>query len=165
MSPFLLAFIAAAALAAPPIASRVHAPEVEERLGRLVGDWVIQGLPRTQFRQKCSWFSAKAFVLCSFDDRRRGITGQAAFGYSALDRRFTYSMLNSTGRSVRQLGFPSGAYGLVFLDERIEPRGPARIQTSMLVEDDGLRFIEYRSIAGGNWQQGEHQRHKSNKTQ
>lgn len=128
---------------------------MEERLGRLVGDWTIQGLAKTQFRQKCSWFGAKSFVLCSFDDRLRGITGQAAFGYSTLDRRFTYSMLDSTGRSVRQLGFPSGEYGLVFLDERPDPRGPARIQTSMLVEDDGLRFSEIRSIAGGNWQKGE----------
>jgi hypothetical protein len=90
--------------------------------------------------------------LCSFTDKRSGITGQSAFGYSALDRRFTYFLLESSGRSLRQFGFPSGEYGLVFIDERLEDRGPARTQTSILIEDDGLRWTEYRSIAGRDWQ-------------
>jgi hypothetical protein len=150
-----LAWLAAAAPAAAAPAAGVHPAEVEERLGRLVGDWAIQGLARTDFRQKCAWYGARAFVLCTFEDKRSGTTGQAAFGYSPVDKRFTYSLMDSTGRSLRQLGFPHGAYGLVFTDERLDAKGPTRVQTTFVVEDDGLRFTDYRSVAGGTWQQAE----------
>jgi hypothetical protein len=153
MTGVFLALLAAAAPAAA--APGVHPAEVEERLARLVGDWTIQGLTRTSFRQQCAWYGGRAFVLCTFEDKRNGTTGQAAFGYSQLEKRFTYSLIDSTGRSLRQLGFAHGAYGLVFTDERLEAKGPTRVQTTFLVEEDGVRFTEYRSTAGGTWQQAQ----------
>ena len=152
MSLLFLALLAPAAVAAPPAGASVHPPAVEEKLAPLVGDWTIQGLAKTQFRQKCSWFGTRALVLCSFDDRRSGIKGQLAFGYSALEKRFTYTLLDSTGRHLHQLGFPYGKYALVFIGERLDPLGPARFQTSFLVGDDGLVFTEFRSVAAGDWQ-------------
>lgn len=145
----LIAFIAARPAVAVPDA---HAPDVEARLGYLIGDWTIQGLSNRVFRQKCAWYTGRAFVVCTFQDQRDGTVGQTLFGYSELQKRFTYFRFDSRGRSVYQLGFPSGAYGIVFVDERQEPDGAARVQTTINLEDEGLHYTQYRSLEGRGWQ-------------
>jgi hypothetical protein len=150
LSPALLLF----ALAAPaaPVVPSAHSPEVTTRLGYLVGDWAIQGVPVKSFRQKCSWYSGASFVLCTFQDQRDGTVGQTIFGYSEIQRRFTYYRLDSRGRSVHQLGYPTGTYGIVFTDERLEPEGQARVQTTLNLVDEGLHYTQYKSVEGREWQ-------------
>ncbi len=152
MSSPVLILLAAAAAAPAPSTTRVHSPSVDTRLGYLVGDWTIQGLTSRVYRQRCNWYSGRSFVLCTFEDRRDGTVGQAVFGYSKFQQRFTYARFDSTGRSIYQLGFPSGRYGIVFTDERPEPEGVTRLQVTFNLEDDGLRYTQYKSVAGGFWQ-------------
>jgi hypothetical protein len=151
LSPvLLLTGLAGAPAAAVPVAS-AHSAAIDARLNYLVGDWVIQGLPSEIFRQRCAWSSGRAFVLCTFRDAREGTIGQTIFGYSELKRRFTYYRYDSRGRSLYELGFPSGTYGIVFADERQEPDGLARVQTTFNLEDEGLHYTQYRSLEGREW--------------
>ena len=151
LSPVIV-FLGLAAAAPPAAAPRIHAPNVEARLGYLVGDWIIQGLPSRTFRQKCAWYGNRSFVLCNFQDQRDGTVGETVFGYSTLQGRFTYHRFDSRGRSLYQLGFPYGTYGIVFTDDRQEPEGAARVQTTFNLEDEGLRYTQYKSVQGRNWQ-------------
>ena len=152
LSSVLLMFgLAGVTAAAAPVAS-AHSAVVDARLNYLVGDWIIQGLSSRVFRQRCAWSSGRAFVLCTFQDGRDGSAGQTIFGYSQLQRRFTYYRYDSRGRSLYQLGFPSGTYGIVFTDERQDADGMARVQTTFNLEDEGLHYTQYRSLEGRNWQ-------------
>jgi len=150
LSPAAVLFASAAEI--PATVPRTHTPAVEARLGRLVGDWTIQGLPSNTFRQKCAWYGGSAFVVCNFQDQRDRSTGQVVFGYSELQKRFTYYRFDSRGRGVYQLGFPTGTYGIVFTDERLESDGWARVQTTLNLEDEGLHYTQYRSLEGRTWQ-------------
>ncbi len=150
LSPVLLLLGLAAAPA--PAAPRIHSPGVEARLGYMVGDWMIQGLSSKTFRQKCAWYSGRSFVVCTFRDQRDGTMGETVFGYAELQKRFTYYRFDSAGRSVFQLGFPYGTYGIVFTDERLEPGSSARVQTTINLEDEGLHYTQYKSVEGRNWQ-------------
>jgi hypothetical protein len=40
----------------------------------------------------------------------------------------------------------------VFTDERLEPEGPVRMQTTFNLEDEGLHYTQYKSVQGRNWQ-------------
>ena len=40
----------------------------------------------------------------------------------------------------------------MFTDERQEPDGMARVQTTFNLEDEGLHYTQYRSLEGRNWQ-------------
>jgi hypothetical protein len=152
LSPILFVLgLGGAPAGAAPVAV-THWASVDARLNYLVGDWIIQGLSSRVFRQRCAWYSGRSFVLCTFQDGRDGTVGQTIFGYSALQRRFTYYRYDSRGRSLYQLGFPSGTYGIVFTDERQEPDGMARTQTTFNLEDEGLHYTQYRSLEGRNWQ-------------
>jgi hypothetical protein len=150
LSPAAL-LLALAPIAAPAPAA-AHATDVDTRLGYLVGDWTIQGLSLKTFRRKCAWSGRRAFVICSFQDQRNGTVGEAIFGYSEAQRRFNLYQWDSGGRGVYQLGFPSGRFGIVFTDERVESDGSARIQATLNLEDEGLRYTQYRSVEGRPWQ-------------
>ncbi len=75
----ILMFGLAAVVPAP--ATAVHSVDVQMRLGYLIGDWTIEGQSVRVFRQKCSWYSSRSFVLCTFEDKRDGSTGQTVVGY------------------------------------------------------------------------------------
>lgn len=146
----LLGLAGAPAASAPNVAA--HGAAIDTRLNYLVGDWGIQGVSSQVFHQKCSWSSGRAFVVCSFEDGRDSTVGQTIFGYSEQRKRFTYYRYDSRGRSLYQLGFPYATYGIVFTDERQEPDGWARVQTTFNLEDEGLHYLQYRSVEGRNWQ-------------
>jgi len=152
LSPVLLLFGLAGAPAATAPVAAAHGSSIDTRLNYLVGDWVIRGFSSTVFHQKCSWFSGRAFVLCTFQDGRDSTVGQTIFGYSEARKRFTYYRYDSRGRGLYQLGFPYGTYGIVFTDERQEPEGIVRVQTTFNLEDEGLRYTQYRSVEGRNWE-------------
>ncbi len=147
--PFILMLGLAATAQAP--ARSIHPADVQTRLGYLVGDWTIEGQSVRVFRQKCSWYGPRAFVLCTFEDKRDGSTGQTVFGYSPVQRRYVNHRFDSKGGSQFQLGFPSGTYGIVFTDERPETDGLVRVQTTLNLQDDGLRYTQYKSVEGRAW--------------
>jgi len=134
------------------VAQQIHSPDVETRLNYLIDDWMIQGLSSKTFRQKCAWYNGRSFVRCTFQDQRDGTIGETIFGYSEAQKRYTYYRFDSKGRSLHNLGFPSGRYGMVFTDERLEPEGLARVQTTVNLEDEGLRYTQYKSVQGRVWQ-------------
>ena len=149
---FPFALMIGLAIVAPAPAPAVHSSDVQTRLGYLIGDWTIEGQSARVFRQKCAWHSSRSFVICTFEDKRDGSTGQTVFGYSKVQRRYVNLRFDSTGGSHYQFGFPSGAYGIVFTDERSEGAGLARVQTTLNLEHEGLRYTQYRSVEGRAWQ-------------
>jgi len=151
LSPVLLLLVLANLPPATPEAS-AHASSVDARLNYFVGEWTIPGLSTGTFNQKCAWYSGRSFVVCNFQDGRDSTVGQTIFGYSESQRRFTYYRYDSRGRGLYQLGFPYGTYGIVFTDERKEPEGLVRVQTTFNLEDEGLRYTQYRSLEGRSWQ-------------
>jgi hypothetical protein len=149
LSAVLMAAVVAVAQSPAPV---LHSPDVQARLGYLVGDWTIEGLSGKVFRQKCSWYTSRSLVVCTFEDRRDGSTGQSVFGYSELQGRYINQRFDSKGGSQHQLGYASGLYGIVFTDERLESDGTARVQTTLNLEHEGLRYTQYRSVEGRLWQ-------------
>lgn len=145
---FMMLGLATTAQAPAPV---THSADVQTRLGYLVGDWTIEGQSVRVFRQKCSWYGSRSFVLCTFEDKRDGSTGQTVFGYSMVERRYVNHRFDSKGGSQFQLGFPSGTYGIVFTSERPEANGLTRVQTTLNLQDDGLRYTQYKSVEGREW--------------
>jgi hypothetical protein len=74
-------FLTIALLAAA--AANAHPAEVEQQLAFLVGDWTIKGL-EANYRDQCTWFDARSFVVCDTTDNRRGNHHSiAVLGWSA----------------------------------------------------------------------------------
>jgi hypothetical protein len=147
-----LVFAASAAAEAPAAPGHIHSPDVEARLAPLIGDWTVAGKEAT-YRDTCVWFGDRAFVVCSLDSKANGEKVQAVLGYSKARERFTYLNYASDGTSRYELGFPQGERGIVFTDERMTPKGLARVTTYTEPQADGrVRFRQEMSINGGPWQ-------------
>jgi hypothetical protein len=143
-----LLWAAAAAAAAGP----VHPREIEEHLAPLVGDWTRAG-KETTYRDRCIWYDRHAFVVCSLTDSGSGLRVEAIVGYSKDDGRYTYESYGNDGTSHVQYGFPLGANGLVFTDERKVGGKAVRLTTRMIPQADGrLHIAQDRSVAGGPWE-------------
>ena len=141
-----------AALAAPP-SGPVHPPEIEARLGSLIGDWTRAG-KEASYRDSCVWYDRHAFVVCSLTDSAAGTRVEAIVGYAEKDRRFTYQSYGNNGASRVQYGYPAGDRGIVFTDEQQVEGKQARLTTKLLPQPDGrLRITLDRSVEGGPWQQ------------
>lgn len=133
-------------------AAQVHPPEVEAHLAPIVGDWTIPGQEQT-YRETCSWYGARAFVVCSFSDSSDGSSGQSILGFSKAKERFTYQNYASSGSSRYELGYPLGKDGLVYTDERLSGGELARVTTLVRPQPDGrLHFVQERSVKGGPWE-------------
>lgn len=138
------------AIAAPAVA-QTHAADVEARLARIVGDWTIAGQEAT-YRETCVWYGKRAFVVCNSSDSSDGSMGVSELGYSKARERFTYHHYNGDGSSRSESGFPHGALGIVYTDERPSKAGLARVTTYVEPHPDGrLRFRQERSVNGGAW--------------
>jgi hypothetical protein len=146
----LLAVIAfAGGLQAPP--ANVHPPEVEARLGTIVGDWTIAGQEAT-VRETCEWYRNRSFVVCTSTDSSDGSMSQSILGYSAAEGRFTYHNFGSGGTSNSRVGYPHGENGLVYTLERRTSAGVVRTTTFLTPQSDGrFHFREERSVNGGPW--------------
>jgi hypothetical protein len=141
--------MSAAAAAATP----VHTPEVEARLGTLIGSWTRAG-KESSYRDDCVWFDRRAFVVCSLVDSGSGTRVQAIVGYSKADGRFTYQNYGNDGSSRVQYGYPLGANGIVFTDEQTIGGKRTRLTTSMVPQaDKRLQITLDRSVMGGAWEQ------------
>ena len=133
--------------------ARAHTPAVEAHLAPLVGNWTRAGL-ETSYRDRCVWYAQRAFVVCSLEDGRSGARVEAIIGYSKEDQRFTYQNYASNGDSRVFYGYPLGANGLVFTDERKLAGKPVRLTTSMIPQPDGrLHIVQEKSEMGGPWEQ------------
>jgi hypothetical protein len=144
--------LVAAAQAAPAPAQATHTPDVEARLAAIVGDWTIPG-QETSYRETCTWYGERAFVVCASTDAADGTMSQSILGYSKARGRFTYQNYAGSGTSRHELGFPHGARGIVYTDERLSDGRPARISTFVEPQPDGrLRFRQDKSVEGGPWQ-------------
>ena len=142
-------------IAAPPAAAaaQTHPPDVEARLAHSIGDWTIPGQEKT-YRETCVWYGARAFVACEFEDKSDGSIGRSILGFSKAKGRFTYQNYTGAGTSRHELGFPHGARGIVYTDERDSADGLARVSTFLEPQADGqLRFRQERSVKGGPWAQ------------
>lgn len=140
-----------AAVAAPALAA-VHAPEIEARLGWLVGDWTLAGHEAT-YRETCEWYGDRAFVVCSSSDSGDGSHSRSILGYSQADGHFTYHNYGNDGRSRSESGFPAGERGLAFIDQRRTASGWVRSTTTLTPTPDGrIHFRRERSVNGGPWQ-------------
>lgn len=147
----IAAFLWLAAAAAPAAPSSVHAPDVEARLATLIGDWTEAGKEAT-YRDQCQWYDRHAFVVCSLMESASGMRVEAIVGYSEEDRRFTYQSYANNGTSHVQFGYPLGAKGLVFTDERMANGKHVRLTTSMVPQADGrLHIFQEGSADGGLW--------------
>ena len=129
----------------------VHPPDIEARLAASIGDWTIPG-QENSYRETCVWYGSKAFVACEFEDKSDGSAGRSVLGYSKAKQRFTYQNYIANGSSRNELGFPHGARGIVYTDERAGDAGLARVTTYLEPQADGrLRFRQERSVNGGPW--------------
>ena len=141
------------ALLAPADAAPAHPQAVEAHLGSIVGDWTRGGLEAT-YRDHCAWYDRRAFVVCSLTDGRSGGRLEAILGYSKEEQRYTYQSFSNSGDSRLSYGYPLGADGLVFTDERKVNGKPVRLTTSLIPQTDGrLRMVQDQSVMGGPWQQ------------
>jgi hypothetical protein len=142
--------VAQAAAAAP---TSVHPADVEARLAKLVGDWTIAG-QEASYRETCSWYGARAFVVCDTTDTSDGSVSRSILGYSRDKQRFTYHNYSGSGSSRSELGFAHGTIGIVYTDERPSKAGLARVTTWVEPEADGrVRFRQARSVNGGAWEE------------
>ena len=147
-----LLILAAAQAAAAASPQSTHPPDIEARLAKSVGDWTIPGQEAT-YRETCAWYGPRAFVVCDTVDTADGYRGRSILGYSKDKQRFTYHNYNEAGTSRSELGFPHGADGIVYTDERPSRDGLARFTTWLEPQADGrLRFRQARSVNGGTWE-------------
>jgi len=156
MTPIIFWVAGAAAAAAPaaraPATGPAHPPEIEARLGTLIGDWTRAGLEAT-YRDHCVWYDRKAFVVCSLTESATGLRVEAILGYSKDEQRFTYQSYSNDGTSHIQYGYPLGDKGLVFTDEREVTGKPVRLTTTIVPQRDGrLHMAQQRSVMGGSWE-------------
>ena len=144
--------IGAALLWLAGVSASVHSPAIDARLAQLVEDWTRAGR-ETTYRDHCVWYDRRAFVVCSLTDSASGLRVEAIVGYSEKDQRYTYESFANDGTSHVQYGYPLGANGIVFTDERVVDGKPVRLTTSMIPQADGrLRLMQDRSVMGGPWE-------------
>ena len=132
----------------------IHPPEVEQRLSFLVNEWTIEG-SETTYRESCSWYAERSFVVCNTEDRSGGdpVLSVSIFGWSASAQNYTYYHYGQNGRSRSETCFPSDIGGLICLGQRRD--GPRLIESRLhiwLVEG-GAEFRNERSENGGPWQE------------
>jgi len=133
-------------------AAPVHPPEIEKHLAPLVGEWTREG-KETTYRDTCVWYDRRSFVVCSLTDSLSGLRVEAIVGYSKDAARFTYQSYSNDGGSRVQYGYPLGANGLVFTDERVVAGKTTRLTTTMVPQADRrLLITAQRSVEGGAWE-------------
>src|SRR3954454_4634586 len=100
-----------AAFAARPAAA--GAPQVEQGLAFLVGEWTIAGL-EDRYRDSCGWYDDRAFVVCNTLDGRHGKTQHhvAVLGWSEATSNYTYLSYAQDGSSRSETCFASSLKGL-----------------------------------------------------
>lgn len=144
--------IAAALAAALPTHANAGAPQVEQGLAFIVGEWTIAGF-EDRYSDSCTWFDDKAFVICNTMDGRHGKPQHhvAALGWSAARGNYTYLGYAQDGTSRTQDCFANPQKGLTCVDENRGSGGLTQLRTYIWPTATGLGLRQERSVNGGPW--------------
>ena len=127
-----------------------HPPEVEAQLGFLAGDWTIAG--KDGYRDHCTWFDDKSFIVCdTTDGRPGGHHSIAILGWSAAERHFTYQQYDSSGRSRNERCFANSRKGITCLGSSKTDKGLVETRSHIWPTATGLGISQDRSIDAGPW--------------
>ena len=142
--PMLLIPIAAALIGA------AHPPEIEAQLAFLAGDWTIAG--KDGYRDHCTWFDDKSFIVCdTADGRPGGHHSIAILGWSAAERHFTYQQYDSSGRSRSERCYANAQKGITCLGSSRTDKGYVETRSHIWPTATGLGISQDRSIDAGPW--------------
>ena len=144
--------VAAALLAIPLAPVAAGAPEVEHGLAFLVGEWTIAGM-EDNYRDSCTWFDDRAFVVCNTRDGRHGKPQHhvAVIGWSAAAGNYTYLSYGQDGSSRNEPCFVNNQKGLTCLGESRGKDGFTQIRSYIWPTPTGLGIRQERSLNGGAW--------------
>jgi hypothetical protein len=144
MNSLTIAMLAAAA-------ANAHPAEVEQQLAFMVGDWTIKGL-EANYRDQCTWFDARSFVVCDTTDNRRGNHHSiAVLGWSAAGSHFTYQQYDESGRSRTEPCYANGEKGLTCLGEMRTKDGLVQTRSYIWPTATGLGIRQEKSVNAGPW--------------
>lgn len=142
--PLLLVPLAAALIGA------AHPPEVEAQLAFLAGDWTIAG--KAGYRDHCTWFDDKSFIVCdTTDGRPGGHHSVAIIGWSAAERHFTYQQYDNSGRSRTERCFANARKGITCLGSSQTDKGLVETRSHIWPTATGLGISQDRSVNAGPW--------------
>ena len=143
--------IGLAAMFAPQTPANAHPPAIEQQLAFIEGDWTIAGM-ETIYRDHCTWFDAKSFIICDTDDRRPGgHHAVAILGWSAADNHFTYQEYDASGRSRTEPCYASSEKGLTCLGEFHTKDGMVQTRSIIWPTATGLGLRQEKSVNAGPW--------------
>ena len=144
MNSLTIAMLAAAA-------ANVHPAEVEQQLAFMVGDWTIKGL-EANYRDNCTWFDARSFVICDTTDNRRGNHHSiAVLGWSAAGGHYTYHQYDESGRSRTEPCYANSEKGLTCLGEMRTKDGLVQTRSFIWPTASGLGIRQEKSVNAGPW--------------
>ena len=127
-----------------------HPAEVESQLAFLAGDWTIAG--RDGYRDHCTWFENKSFIVCdTTDGRPGGHHSVAIIGWSAEERYFTYQQYDSSGRSRNERCFANAQRGITCLGSSRTAKGLTETRSHIWPTPTGLGIRQERSVDAGPW--------------
>lgn len=136
---------------APQTPANAHPPAIEQQLAFIEGDWTIAGM-ETIYRDHCTWFDAKSFIICDTDDRRPGgHHAVAILGWSAADNHFTYQEYDASGRSRTEPCYASSEKGLTCLGEFHTKDGLVQTRSIIWPTATGLGLRQEKSVNAGPW--------------
>lgn len=136
---------------APQTPANAHPPAIEQQLAFIEGDWTIAGM-ETIYRDHCTWFDAKSFIICDTDDRRPGgHHAVAILGWSAADNHFTYQEYDASGRSRTEPCYASSEKGLTCLGEFHTKDGMVQTRSIIWPTATGLGLRQEKSVNAGPW--------------
>ena len=144
MNSLTIAMLAAAA-------TNAHPAEVEQQLAFMVSDWTIKGL-EANYRDNCTWFDARSFVICDTTDNRRGNHHSiAVLGWSAAGGHYTYHQYDESGRSRTEPCYANSEKGLTCLGEMRTKDGLVQTRSFIWPTATGLGIRQEKSVNAGMW--------------
>ena len=144
MNSLTIALLAAAA-------ANAHPAEVDQKLAFMVGDWTIKGL-EANYRDNCTWFDARSFVICDTTDNRRGNHHSiAVLGWSAAGGHYTYHQYDESGRSRTEPCYANSEKGLTCLGEMRTKDGLVQTRSFIWPTASGLGIRQEKSVNAGPW--------------
>ncbi len=152
MRRFIIFTVAMAA--AFPAPASAGAPQVEQGLSFIVGEWTIAGF-EDRYRDSCTWFDDHAFVVCNTMDGRHGKAQHhvAAIGWSAETGNYVYLGYGQDGSSRRDACFANAEKGLTCVGENRGADGLTQIRSYIWPTATGLGIRQERSLNGGPWKE------------
>jgi hypothetical protein len=148
----LLKILGAAVLCGHAATATAGAPQVEQGLAFIVGDWTIAGY-EGRYLDHCAWFEDRAFVVCDTMDGRHGKPQHhvAAIGWSAEAGNYTYLGYGQDGASRLDRCFANHQKGLTCLGEDRGADGLTQIRSYIWPTATGLGIRQERSLNGAAW--------------